>query len=42
VPAIVTFQVTASGINVAGIGTALWGLLAGGVLMLWLGVGRRR
>jgi benzoate membrane transport protein len=41
-PAIVTFLVTASGITIAGIGSALWGLLVGGLLMLWLGVGRRR
>ncbi|HEU4807420.1 MAG TPA: benzoate/H(+) symporter BenE family transporter [Homoserinimonas sp.] len=41
-PAIVTFLVTASGISILGIGSALWGLLAGGVLMLWLGWGIRR
>ena len=41
-PAIVTFLVTASGITIVGIGSALWGLLAGGVLMLWLGLRLRR
>jgi benzoate membrane transport protein len=42
IEAIVTFLVTASGITVAGIGSPLWGLLAGGVLMLWLNWGRQR
>jgi benzoate membrane transport protein len=40
--AVVTFLVVASGIQVAGIGAAFWGLIAGGVVMLWLGVRRRR
>lgn len=40
ISAIVTFLVTASGITIIGIGSALWGLVAGGVLMLWLKVGR--
>jgi benzoate membrane transport protein len=31
-----TLLVTASGVVVAGIGSAFWGLLVGGVLMLWL------
>ncbi|UPY35231.1 benzoate/H(+) symporter BenE family transporter [Sediminicoccus sp. KRV36] len=35
VPAIVTFVVSASGLSVAGIGAAFWGLLAGGALM-WM------
>ncbi|WP_431301749.1 benzoate/H(+) symporter BenE family transporter [Sediminicoccus sp. BL-A-41-H5] len=35
VPAIVTFVVSASGLSVAGIGAAFWGLVAGGALM-WL------
>lgn len=39
--AIVTFLVVASGITVAGIGSAFWGLLVGGVVMLWLGWSRR-
>ena len=34
--AIVTFLVVASGIVVAGIGSAFWGLLVGGVVMAWL------
>jgi benzoate membrane transport protein len=40
--AIITFLVVASGIVVAGVGSAFWGLLAGGVVMLWLGWGRQR
>ncbi|WP_307044868.1 benzoate/H(+) symporter BenE family transporter [Agromyces ramosus] len=36
ITAIGTFLVTASGIAVAGIGSAFWGLVVGGVLMLWL------
>ncbi|ANJ26868.1 benzoate transporter [Agromyces aureus] len=36
IAAIGTFLVTASGIAVAGIGSAFWGLLVGGVLLLWL------
>ena len=39
--AILTFLVTASGIVVAGIGSAFWGLLAGAIAMLWLGWQRR-
>jgi benzoate membrane transport protein len=35
ITAIGTFLVTASGIAVAGIGSAFWGLVVGGVLMLW-------
>ncbi|MDE2387136.1 MAG: benzoate/H(+) symporter BenE family transporter, partial [Actinomycetales bacterium] len=35
-PAIVTFLVGASGIVVAGIGSAFWALLAGLVVWLWL------
>ena len=41
IEAIVTFLVTASGITIAGIGSPLWGLLTGAVLMLWLGGGKR-
>ena len=36
ITAIGTFLVTASGIAVAGIGSAFWGLVVGGILMLWL------
>jgi len=42
IAAIVTFLVVASGIVVLGIGSAFWGLLAGGLVMAWLGFGRRR
>lgn len=41
VAAIVTFLVVVSGIVVLGIGSALWGLLAGGIVMVWLGWHRR-
>ncbi|MCY7413292.1 MAG: benzoate/H(+) symporter BenE family transporter, partial [Salinibacterium sp.] len=41
VAAIVTFLIVASGIVVAGVGSAFWGLLAGGVVMLWLGWRRK-
>ncbi|MEF3403939.1 benzoate/H(+) symporter BenE family transporter [Agromyces sp. CCNWLW203] len=37
ITAIGTFLVTASGVAVIGIGSAFWGLVVGGVLMLWLG-----
>lgn len=40
--AIATFLVVASGIVIVGIGSAFWGLLVGGVVMLWLGWHRRR
>lgn len=36
VAAIVTFLVVVSGVVVLGIGSALWGLLAGGIVMAWL------
>jgi benzoate membrane transport protein len=39
--AIITFLVVASGITVAGIGSALWGLVVGGIAMLWFGWRRR-
>nr|WP_130505382.1 benzoate/H(+) symporter BenE family transporter [Microterricola gilva] len=43
ITAIATFLVTASGVTIAGIGSAFWGLLVGGVFALWLGpLGRRR
>jgi benzoate membrane transport protein len=41
VAAIVTFVVVVSGIVVLGIGSALWGLLVGGIVMAWLGWARR-
>jgi benzoate membrane transport protein len=34
--AVVTFLVVASGVSIAGIGSALWGLVVGGIVMLWL------
>ena len=37
ITAIATFLVTASGISIAGIGSAFWGLLVGGLFMVWLG-----
>ena len=40
--AILTFLVTASAITVGGVGSAFWGLLVGGVVVLWLGWGPRR
>ena len=39
--AVVTFVVTASGMTVVGIGSAFWGLVAGGLMMLVLRRGRR-
>jgi benzoate membrane transport protein len=41
IAAISTFLVVVSGIVVAGIGSAFWGLLVGGIVMLWLGWTRR-
>ena len=41
IAAIVTFLVVASGIAVAGIGSAFWGLLAGAITMAWLAWVRR-
>jgi benzoate membrane transport protein len=38
---VITFLVVASGITVAGIGSALWGLLVGGIVMLWFRRWRR-
>jgi benzoate membrane transport protein len=35
IPAIATFLVTASGVTIVSIGSAFWGLLVGGVIMLW-------
>ncbi|WP_233189046.1 benzoate/H(+) symporter BenE family transporter [Subtercola sp. Z020] len=43
IPAVATFLVTASGIVVAGVGSAFWGLLTGGLLLLVAGLpGPRR
>lgn len=42
ITAISVFLVTASGIALLGIGSAFWGLVVGGIIMLWLNVGRRR
>ncbi|MGL4340403.1 MAG: benzoate/H(+) symporter BenE family transporter [Rhodoglobus sp.] len=39
--AIVTFLVVVSGVVVAGIGSAFWGLLVGALVMAWLGWSRR-
>ena len=41
VAAIVTFLIVASGVVVAGIGSAFWGLLAGGIVFVWLGWRRK-
>ena len=40
VAAIITFLVVASGVVILNIGSAFWGLLMGGVVMLWLGWAR--
>jgi len=37
VAAIITFLVVASGVVILNIGSAFWGLLMGGVVMLWMG-----
>jgi benzoate membrane transport protein len=42
ISAIVTFLVVASGVVVAGIGSAFWGLLGGAVVYAWLGWIRRK
>jgi len=42
IAAILTFLVVASGVTVAGVGSAFWGLLVGGIVMLWLSWTRRR
>lgn len=42
VAAIVTFLVVASGIVVVNVGSAFWGLLAGGIVMAWLSWTRSR
>jgi benzoate membrane transport protein len=40
--AILTFLVVASGVVIVGIGSPLWGLLVGGIVMFWLTWQRRR
>jgi benzoate membrane transport protein len=40
-PALVTFLVTASGVALAGVGSAFWGLVAGGIALLLLRIGKR-
>ncbi|WP_234407363.1 benzoate/H(+) symporter BenE family transporter [Microterricola viridarii] len=42
VSAIATFLVTASGVSIVGIGSAFWGLLVGGLFLLWLAPARRQ
>ncbi|MBG6213690.1 benzoate membrane transport protein [Cryobacterium sp. CAN_C2] len=42
ISAIATFLVTASGMTIVGIGSAFWGLVVGGICMLWLGWHRPR
>ncbi|WP_104135707.1 benzoate/H(+) symporter BenE family transporter [Cryobacterium sp. Y62] len=42
ISAIATFLVTASGVTLIGIGAAFWGLVVGGVFILWLGWRRPR
>jgi benzoate membrane transport protein len=42
IPAVATFLVTASGVTIVSIGSAFWGLLVGGVIMLWSAFPRRR
>ena len=41
ISAILTFLVVASGVSLVGIGSAFWGLLVGGIVMLWLSWTRR-
>jgi benzoate membrane transport protein len=40
--AIVTFLVAVSGVSIAGIGSAFWALLVGGIVMVWMLPWRRR
>lgn len=42
VVAILTFLVAVSGVSIAGIGSAFWALLVGGIVMLWMLPWRRR
>jgi benzoate membrane transport protein len=39
-PALITFLITASGVTLAGVGSAFWGVVAGGVVLAALRVGR--
>jgi benzoate membrane transport protein len=41
-PALICFLVTASGISLAGIGSAFWGLLAGALALMVMQVGRSK
>jgi benzoate membrane transport protein len=41
ITALATFLVTASGLSLAGVGSAFWGLIVGAVIMLWLERPRR-
>jgi benzoate membrane transport protein len=41
IAAILTFLVVASGVTLVGVGSAFWGLLVGGIVMLWLGWARK-
>ncbi|WP_166869433.1 MULTISPECIES: benzoate/H(+) symporter BenE family transporter [unclassified Salinibacterium] len=42
VVAVITFLVVASGVAIAGIGSAFWGLVVGGIAMIWLSWRPRR
>jgi benzoate membrane transport protein len=42
IPTIATFLVTASGVSIVGLGSAFWGLLVGGLVMIVNSLGRRR
>lgn len=42
VTAVVTFLVAASGVSIAGLGSAFWALIVGAAVMLWLTAFRRR
>jgi benzoate membrane transport protein len=41
-PALITFLVTASGVTLFGIGSAFWGLVAGGLAIVLLRGGLKR
>jgi len=41
-PALITFLVTASGLTLAGLGSAFWGMVAGALALLVLRWGRSR
>jgi len=42
IPAVSTFLVTASGVSIIGLGSAFWGLIVGGIVMVVNTLGRRR